>query len=265
MVAELSSPSYLSELAQTQEALIKAEEHYALLQKGARKEEVQQTKDKVAQIQSELKLKEKELSRLSDLHQKNLISNQELERVQTEVSVLSNQLKIAKNELKIMRNGAREEELSIAKAEIRKLEAKLEFLKGQISASQIKSPIRGVVTSISSGGNLLSIANLDTIRVLIKVSEKDLDVLQEGLLVKLKVKSYPSLSFWGKVAKISQTADVEESKKIFVVTCKIENKDYLLKPGMSGYAKMYCGKMRLASLLTRRMVRYLRVEVWSWW
>jgi len=264
-VAELSSPSYLSDLAQTKAALIKAEEYLALLQKGARKEEVQQAKDKVAQIQSELKLKERELSRLSDLHQKNLISNQELEGGQTEVSVLANQLKIAKNELKIMRNGAREEELSMAQAEIRKLEAKAEFLEDQISASQIKSPIRGVVTSLSSGGNLLSIDNLDTMRVLIKASEKDLDVLKEGLRVKLKVRSYPFLSFWGKVAKISQIAEVEGTKKFFLITCKIENKDYLLKPGMSGYAKVYCDNRRLASLLTRRIVRYLRVEVWSWW
>ncbi|KPL00819.1 MAG: hypothetical protein AMJ91_03045 [candidate division Zixibacteria bacterium SM23_73_3] len=264
-VAELSSPSYLSDLAQTKAALKKAEEYYTLLQKGARKEAIQQAKDKEAQIQSELKLKERELSRLSDLHQKNLISSQELEEVQTEVSVLANQLKIAKNELKIMKNGAREEELSMARAEIRKLDAKLEFLEDQISASQIKSPIQGVVTSISSGGNLLSIANLDTMRVLINISEKDLDVLGEGLRAKLKVRSYPFLSFWGKVTKISLTADEEVAKKIFPVTCKIENKAYLLKPGMSGYAKVYCGKMRLASLLTRRIVRYLRVEVWSWW
>ncbi len=264
-VAELSSPSYLSDLAQTKAALRKAKEFYALLQKGARKEAIQQAKDKVAQIQSELKLKEKELSRFSDLHQKNLISNQELEEVQTKVSVLSNQLKIAQNELKIMRNGARPEELSMAEAEIGKLEAKLKFLEDQISASQIKSPIQGVITSISSGDNLLSIANLDTMRVLIKLSEKDLDVLKKGLPVKLKVRSYPFLTFWGKVTKISQIADMEELKKTFTVTCKIENKDYLLKPGMSGYAKVFCGKMRLVSLLTRRIVRYLRVEVWSWW
>jgi len=243
----------------------KAEQYLALLQKGARKEAIQQAKDKVAQIRSELKLKEKELSRLSDLHQKNLISSQELEGGQTEVSVLSNQLKIAQNELKIMRNGARPEELSMAKAETKRLEAKLKFLEDQISASRIKSPIRGVITSISSGGNLLSIANLDTMQVLIKVSEKDLDVLKEELAVKLKVRSYPFLSFWGKVTRISQAANVEGTKKTFTVTCKIENKNYLLKPGMSGYAKVYCGKMRLASLLTRRMVRYLRVEVWSWW
>jgi biotin carboxyl carrier protein len=265
MVAELSSPSYLSDLAQTKAALGKAEEYHALLQKGARAEVIQQAKDKVAQIQSELKLKGKELSRLSDLHEKNLISSYELEEVQTEYSVLSRKLEIARNELKIVRNGARPEELSMAEAEIRKLEAKAKFLEDQISASQIKSPIAGTVTSLSSGGSLLSVANLDTMRALIEVSEKDLDVLGKGLPVKLKIRSYPFLSFWGRVAKISQTAELDGSKRIFPVTCKIENKNHLLKSGMSGHAKVYCGKRKLFSLLSRRIVRYLRVEVWSWW
>ncbi|NIN00450.1 MAG: HlyD family efflux transporter periplasmic adaptor subunit [candidate division Zixibacteria bacterium] len=265
IVAELSSPSYLSDLNQTKAALNKAEENYALLRKGARTEEVQQAKDLVAQIQSELKLKEKELSRISDLHGKNLSSNHELEQAQTEVSVFSNRLKIAKNELKIKEDGARPEELSMAEAEINRLQAKAKFLEDQISASQIKSPIRGVVTSLSSGDNLLSIANLDTMRALIEVSEKDLDVLEQGLPVKLKVRSYPFRSFAGTVAKISHLAELEGPKKIFPVTCKIENRGYLLKSGMSGHAKVYCGKRRLFSVLFRRIIRYLRVEVWSWW
>ena len=265
VVAELSSPSYLSDLAQTQEALIKAEQHCALLQKGARKETIQQAETRVEQIRSELQLKEKELSRLSDLHKKNLISNQELEEVQTEYSILSDQLKIDKNELKIMQNGARPEELSMAEAEIRELKAKAEFQESQIIASQIKSPIRGVVTSLSSGVEILTIANLDTMRVSIRVSEKDFDVLKEGLPVKLKVRSHPVRTFWGKISRISQKADSEGATKIFPVTCKIENGDYLLRPGMSGHAKIFCGKRKLASLLTRKLVRYLRVEVWSWW
>ncbi len=265
VVAELSSPSYLSDLAQTTSALKKAEDYYQLLQKGAREEAVQQAKDQVAQTHSELKLKEKELSRLSDLHKKSLISNQELETAQTEVSVLSNRLKIAQNELKIMQDGARPEELSMAQAEINQLQAKAKFLEDQISASQIKSPISGVVTSISSAGNLLSIANLDTMLVSIQVSEKDLDVLKLGFPVKVKIRSYPFRSFWGRVTRISQMAEEQTPGSIFPVWCKIQNGDGLLKPGMTGYAKVYCGKLSLASLLTRRIVRYLRVEIWSWW
>jgi hypothetical protein len=101
--------------------------------------------------------------------------------------------------------------------------------------------------------------------VVIKASEKHLDVLKEEQTVKLKVKSYPFSSFLGKVFKISQNAEKDQAKNVFRVTCKIENGNHLLKPGMSGYAKIYCGKKCVFNLLTRKIVSYLRVEVWSWW
>jgi multidrug resistance efflux pump len=187
--------------------------------------------------------------------------------------VLSKELQIAKSELEILKNGTRPEELKMAWAEIQELEAKANFLESQVSASQIKSPIFGVVTSLSYGKNFsssigfwgLSIANLDTMLVVIKASEKQLDVLKEGQNVKLKVKSYPFLSFWGRVFKISQKGEEDQTKRVFYVTCKIENRNRLLKPGMSGYAKIYCGKKTIFNLLTRKIVRYLRVEIWSWW
>ncbi|MCK4385713.1 MAG: efflux RND transporter periplasmic adaptor subunit, partial [candidate division Zixibacteria bacterium] len=273
IVAELSSASYLSDLEQTRAGLKRAREYYALLKKGPREESVRQAKERVAQVQTELELKEKELKRLSDLHQKNLIASQELEKAQTEYAVLSRELKIAKSDLKILKNGTRPEELEMAGAEIEELEAKANFLEAQISASQIKSPISGVVTSLSSETNFspsisfwgLSIANLDTMLVVIKASEKHLDVLKEEQNVKLKVKSYPFSSFWGRVFNISQKAEKDQAKNVFRVTCKIKNEDRLLKPGMSGYAKIYCGKRSIFNLLTRRIVSYLRVEVWSWW
>jgi putative peptide zinc metalloprotease protein len=273
VVAELSSASYLSDLEQTKAALMRAQENYALLKKGPRKESIQQAKDKVAQTQNELELKKNELERLSGLHEKKLISDQELEKAQSEYSILYKELEIAKGALKILKNGAREEELQMAGAQIKELEAKANFLEAQVKASQIKSPIFGVVTSLSSESNSsssfgswgLNIANLDSMWVLIKVSERDLNVLKEGQNVKLKVKSFPFSSFWGKVFKISQTAEKDLVKNVFKVTCKIENQNHILKPGMSGYAKIYCGKRSILNLLTRRIVSYLRVEVWSWW
>ena len=264
-VAELTSPSYYSNLLQVKENIRKAVENYNLLQKGARKESIQQAQDKVAQIQSELSFKDKELKRYSELFDKKLISNQEWENVQTEHNILANQLRISQNDLKIMKSGSRPEELSMADTEIKRWQERLDFLESQVSDSQIRSLISGTVTSISYDNNLLSISNIDTIRVMIQVSEKDLDVLALGQRVKLKVQSFPFLSFWGKVTKISQMADTGGPKKIFPVTCKIENKNHLLKPGMTGYAKVFCGKRSLFTLLTRRIVRYFRVEVWSWW
>jgi hypothetical protein len=46
---------------------------------------------------------------------------------------------------------------------------------------------------------------------------------------------------------------------------QLENRGLLLRPAMSGRAKIYCGQGNALNLLCRRFVRYFRVEFWSWW
>ena len=40
---------------------------------------------------------------------------------------------------------------------------------------------------------------------------------------------------------------------------------HLLKPEMTGKAKIYCGDRSIFDLITRRLARTVRVEFWSWW
>jgi putative peptide zinc metalloprotease protein len=265
LIALFASNQNLPDLSSTQANLEKAVANYQLLKKGAQPEEITQAEDKVKQNEANLKLKQKDLERLRNLHKSKLISDEELERGEADFSIAQNELEIERNRLKLLERGARPEELKMARSEIKQFESRVKFLEEQIASSQIKSPISGLVTSIQQQSNLLTVANLDTVRVLIKVSEKDLDVVCVGQKTKLKVRSYPWISFYGKVSKISHQAEQGKFKNIFLVTSKVPNPELRLKPGMSGQAKIYCGKRSIFNLLTRRLVRYLRVEVWSWW
>jgi hypothetical protein len=49
------------------------------------------------------------------------------------------------------------------------------------------------------------------------------------------------------------------------VTTEIDNSAGLLKPGMTGVAKIYCGERRFIDLITRRLARTFKVEFWGWW
>ena len=62
----------------------------------------------------------------------------------------------------------------------------------------------------------------------------------------------------------SKSTDWREERTVIVVT-ELDNHSRLLRPEMSGRAKIYCGEHRAFDLMFRRMVRYLRVEFWSWW
>ena len=84
----------------------------------------------------------------------------------------------------------------------------------------------------------------------------------------LKVRAYPQTSFDGTVSSIAPVATAPEearAERTILVVTQLDNASGLLKPEMTGNAKIYCGKQRAIDLLTRRIVRYLRVEFWSWW
>lgn len=265
LIASFTSNQYSSELSSTKAKLDKATANYQLLMKGAQPEEIAQAKDRVKQDEANLKLKQKDLERLHNLHKGKLISNEELERGEAEFDIAKNELEIERNQLKLLQRGARPEELKMAFSEVEQLKTRVNFLEEQISSSQIKSPISGLVTSIQQQNNLLAVANLDTVRVLIKLSEKDLDAIKVGQKTKVKTRSFPWISFYGEVSKVSYQAEKRKNKKIFLITSKVPNPELRLKPGMTGQAKIYCGKRNIFNLLTHRFVRYLRVEVWSWW
>jgi hypothetical protein len=50
-----------------------------------------------------------------------------------------------------------------------------------------------------------------------------------------------------------------------MVTTQIDNRSGLLKPGMSGLAKVVGENRRLVDLVTRRLAHTFKVEFWSWW
>ncbi len=54
-------------------------------------------------------------------------------------------------------------------------------------------------------------------------------------------------------------------QRVILATTGIKNDSLLLKPGMIGYAKSYCGKKQILHLITRRIAGYVRTEFWSWW
>lgn len=264
VIVRLLSTQYTTELEEIEASIRKEKANLELLEKGAQPEEIEQAKELVRKAETKLQTSERELKRLKELFSQNLISKEEIEKKESEHSVLTSEFEIARNNLKILRKGAKKEEIDMSKAEINRLEAKEKFYREQIAASDLKTPISGIVTKVQPAGNLLNVANYDTMRVLIPVSEKDLDVIKLGQKVKAKVRSFPWETFYGVVTRIAHQGEKYKSRQVFYITSKIANPELILKPGMTGQAKIYCGKRNIAYLLLRRIVRWIRVEVWSW-
>jgi putative peptide zinc metalloprotease protein len=201
----------------------------------------------------------------------------DLREVRKEVVVAQREFEEAKGRLTVLLAGSRPEEIEAAEAEIVRLEAQRSHLEGQLALVSVVSPISGVITTpklkekvgqyMKKGDLIAEVFELKTVRAEIAMSEKEMDDVKMGQTVVLRARTYPEKTFSGTVTGIAPAAVKEETwgGKIVRVTTEIDNAGLLLKPEMTGNAKVFCGQRPIFDLLTRRIARYIRVEFWSWW
>jgi multidrug efflux pump subunit AcrA (membrane-fusion protein) len=64
------------------------------------------------------------------------------------------------------------------------------------------------------------------------------------------------------VDEIAPIATPNGKSSTVLVRAYVDNAEKLLKPGMTGVAKIYCGMSFVANILTRDLVRFIRTEFW---
>lgn len=118
---------------------------------------------------------------------------------------------------------------------------------------ELRSPISGVVTARNSeAGNLLSttpilhVAQIDTLKVLVDISEQFFPNVSEGMSIDLTLDIYPEELFSGKVSLMYPTLDAES--RTFKVEITLLNKRGLLRPGMFARAHFNMGSRQAITL-----------------
>jgi putative peptide zinc metalloprotease protein len=180
--------------------------------------------------------------------------------------------------LKLALAGSRPEEIEATEAEITRLEAQHRYTSDQIQLLSVVSPMAGLITtpklkekigqSVKKGDLIAQVHELKTVRAEISVPENEFGDVRVGQDVVIKARAFPYKSFYGKISSLATTAtkpENGEASRTVLVTTQIDNEGYLLRPEMTGNAKIYCGKRRVIDLMTRRFANYIRVEFWSWW
>jgi putative peptide zinc metalloprotease protein len=120
---------------------------------------------------------------------------------------------------------------------------------------------------VEKGDLIAQVHELERVVPEIIVSEKEIGDVAPGSHVILKARAYPEMSFSGTVRAVAPAATEADGpeRRVFRVIVQMDRKNDLLRPAMTGNAKIYCGKRPIFHLLTRRIARYVRVESWSWW
>jgi len=265
VIARLSNSETVRLISDYAAQLEKAREELALLERGARDEEIDYARNNVRALEAQLTTSVQNLARHNEMLGKELIARQAWEMAYSDSVIQASKLKAARNALQILLDGARPEEIKAKKAEITSLESRIDFHRNQLEQYEIKSSIDGIVISVDTGEVVLEIVATDTMNAAITLSERDLADIKSGQTVKFMVRGYPGQSFYGEIFNIDNKVIPDKNESpVFRVDCRVANTGHRLRPGMTGTAIVYCGKRTVGHLLYRKFFRTIRTEFWDW-
>ena len=293
VIARLSDQATLAELGKTEAEIRENEANLRKLQAGPSPQEIALARAGVTKSQEKLRYEEARLERLTTLAEQRLAPREEYDDAREQTAIARGELEQANRQLDVLLHGTRPEEIEALRARIEGLYGQRRFLKEQLQRLNVLSPITGIAATpsreldelkghlLAKGDLIAKVYDFTTVQAQIPVSERDIADVRVGQAVLLRVRAYPNQQFHGTVTTIGTSAAGTTTATpqtpappagsrgvpggAFIVTTRIDNGSLLLRPGMTGQAKIVCGPRRGVSLLARRLARTFKVELWSWW
>jgi multidrug resistance efflux pump len=278
-IVRLSSRDYVARLHMVEAQLREKRARLSLLRAGPRQEEVALARLAVGKAEGRLRFAETEAERLRGLAAKQLVSRTELERAEERLAVLAKEHEEEQARLDVMLAGNRPEQIAAMEQDVAHSEAERLRLEEQLAQLVVTAPHGGIVTTprlrekigeYARPGDLIAeIYAIETVTADIAISERDIGEVRVGHGAALRFRAYPGRTFEGRVTRIApavvQPGVGGRTERTVRVEVELPNPDGVLRPGMTGYARISSGERRAIEVLTRRFRRFVRVEFWSWW
>jgi multidrug resistance efflux pump len=296
-IAQLTDIDTRAALEKTEAQLAEAGAKLKMQVAGPTANEIEVAKANVTKAEDSLKYAQIKLAMVKRVFDENLISRKEYEDTAALESAARNELAVAKDQLNLLLSGTRPEDIEATRAQIEQLKSDQRHLGEQRRMLMVYSPSDGVVATptlqlkqlthqlVKKGDLIAKIFDLRTVTAQIAVDEKDIADVQVNQPVVLRARAYPDEIFYGKVNFVSTSllgtapagpggeaaplplpsaSSSSAAKRTILITTQIDNHSLLLKPEMTGQAKILCGRRRALDLVTRRLAHTIKVEFWSW-
>lgn len=226
LIARLDPETYRQRVIQAQADMEAARANLAMQQAD------------VLRVQANLADTQRDYARKKLLVEKKFISPADLDKAQTTFDAAVAALRVAQAQT-----------LSSA-AQVRQRQALLAQAQVDLSRTEIRSPVDGVVVkrSVDTGQTvaaslqapeLFIIAkNLSDMQVETSVDEADVGRIQPGQSVSFTVDAFPSQHFAGQVKQVRKAASIVSNVVSYTVVVSAANPDLLLLPGMTANVRI---------------------------
>lgn len=247
VLVRLEDDEFKARVAQQQGLLDNAKAMLAELEAGSRPEEIATAKAKLDQAQAELANAQINLERLQGVALSRAISRQQIDDADALVRSRRAQVDQQRQQHELAKLGPRKEQIDAQRATVRQLEGGLAMTMIDLQNTVIRSPVAATVLQrnvevgefVTTGfvgdrgakGYVVSIADLNDLRVELDISQNDFAKVAAKQPCRIVTDAYPDKKYRGIVDLISPEAN--RQKATVQVRVKVLDPDDLLKPDMN--------------------------------
>lgn len=277
---EFQKSTLESDIAARQAELNLAQSKLDELLNGSRKQEIQQSAAGVTDSTAQLEFARLDWERAQTLFKNDDISKQQYDQARTKFDSATAMLRQAQEKDSMVKEGPRKEDIAGARADVARAEAAVKTAEAnrlevkrreqelgerqseiertqaqagisqkQLSDTEIRTPIDGVVLVksaepgevLAAGTTVVTIGDLEHPWLRAYINETDLGRVKLGQKVKLTTDSFPGKAYWGTISYIASEAEFtpkqiqtkeERVKLVYRIKIEVDNKEHELKDNM---------------------------------
>lgn len=216
VMARLDDTQFAVGVKQAEASVRAAEAQLRDLLAGARPDEIEQLRARLASASASRTLAERDFQRTQQLFGKELIAAQDLDRARHAYDGATAVEREAHHALDLAQNNwARKDQIAAARAQLEAAHSALVLAREKLADTVIVSPLEGYVVSrdleaggiVNPGVSIFKIADPRTAWVTVYVDERETAGLAVGNPADVTLRSFPGHAFRGRVARIQREGD----------------------------------------------------------
>lgn len=161
----------------------------------------------------------------------------------------------------------------MAALDVDRIESRSQLLQHRLDTRHIRSKFDGIVLAgsmergenfpVEIGQTLYEVAPLDELMLEVAVPAIEMDHVQVGMTVKLRVSSSPADVYSGTIHSVRPRSEIVDDQNVFIAEVRLTNPDQKLRPGLEGTARVISNCHPLGWNLFHRAYDYIVVN-WVW-
>src|SRR5258705_8572727 len=248
VLVRLENTEFRAQSNQARANLAAAQARLDQLRTGSRPQEKLKDRAGVLQAEATLRNAEADYDRSEKLYRAGVSSKAELDRALAQRDTARALAEAARQSSSMTDVGPRPEEIRAADAQVKQMNAALDYAETQLAATEIKAPVSGtvlqrivergeMVSPSSFGGDsgtrtsVVALADLSDLQIELDISQADFARLEMGQRAEIIPEAFSNLKYTGFIAEIAPEAN--RAKATVQVKVKVENPDAQLRPEMN--------------------------------